>query len=128
MAQNFFQMVSDDSGITVPVKPLSGAEKAAILFSELGASVTQKMIPLFTDKELKKLSRGFRSLDSYNPAVDNRVLEAACNYGKAHGIFKPVARHYQEEFEHRKENAIRNQLGSNPEAVANILRSWLEDK
>ena len=128
MAQNFFQMVGDNSAFTLPTKPLSGAEKAAILFSELGAAVTEKMLPLFTDKELKKLSRGFRCLDPYNPATDNRVLEAACNYGKAHGIFKPVARHYQEEFEHRKENAIRSQLGNNPEAVANILRSWLEDK
>ena len=82
---NGFEMTTDINNI-----PISGSQKAAVLFTELGSSVTTQMLSYFSDYELKKLRQAVGKLGAYSPKKSNfakvqqreiRVLEDACKFG-----------------------------------------------
>ena len=63
---NGFEMTTDINNI-----PISGSQKAAVLFTELGSSVTTQMLSYFSDYELKKLRQAVGKLGAYSPKKSN---------------------------------------------------------
>ena len=135
---NGFEMTTDINNI-----PISGSQKAAVLFTELGSSVTTQMLSYFSDYELKKLRQAVGKLGAYSPKKSNfakvqqreiRVLEDACKFGikkrflaphvlekKDYGFMKSGA-------SYTRQNTIIKELVDNPDTITNVLRTWLGEE
>lgn len=112
---------------------LSGIQKAAILLGELGPDASAGVIENLhlTPRETKKIVRAMKKLGKYkinNPVQVQRelmVLTETANYGIRKGIYKRSTR--KDDFITQNKSDISNMISSNPDAIANLLRSWLGD-
>ena len=116
---------------------LTGKEKAAILFSELGVLGTKEMLKYFSTAELKKLRKALQSLPEYNYhqiPKENSVLVESLKFGMAKRlcVVSPellTSAHYSKFHEYDASKAFLKGLSKNADAVANVLSVWLkEDK
>lgn len=114
-------------------RPLSGREKAAILFSEIGGLAGDGVINYLSTDEIKKLRRSIKGL-GYNVNKSNEVdaLQEANDFGIRVGISKPIHTDAQIEEIVRaqsnpKENSLRNFIAQNPTAIADALRAWMKE-
>ncbi len=115
-------------------RPLSGKEKAAILFSELGGIAGDSVMEYLNTDELKKLRKSIKRL-GYRVDVKNEVsaLNDANNFGIRRGISNPISSDEQiEEYvrthSNAKGNELRNIISQNPTAIADALRAWMKEE
>ena len=135
---NGFEMTTDVSNI-----PISGRQKAAMLLTELGSSVSSQLIPYLSDLELKKLRKAVGSLGSYSPKKSNffkvqqreiRVLEDVCKFGIKKRFLNPevlTKKDYgfmKSGSAYNRQNTIIKELVDNPENITNVLRTWLGEE
>ena len=109
-------------------EPLPGKVSAAILFTELGSQVTEKLLPYFSNKELRKLSKAIKALPPYNVHNTLQVLQRTEDYAKDHHFFVQVPRNPlldELDTDLRKELDFRSRVGASTEEVAAILGNWL---
>ncbi|MCR5725688.1 MAG: hypothetical protein K6G80_11445 [Treponema sp.] len=109
-------------------EPLPGKMSAAILFTELGSGVTEKLLPYFSTKELKKLSRAIKALPPYKVEDTLQVLQRTEDYAKDKGFYVEVPRNpllAELDEDMRRENEFRKRVGGNTEEVAQVLGAWL---
>ena len=113
--------------VTAEEKKLSGFEKTAILLGELGPQNSDRILKIInlTTKEMKKINSVLRKLNR-KPVNDTQikhnevaVLSEAVRYGKQKGIINPIETDHTQGF--------KKMADSNPQAVANILSSWIGD-
>ncbi len=135
---NLHNIISDEllQGFAKQGK-LTGKEKAAILFSELGVSGTGGMLEYFSTAEIKKLRKALMGLPAYNihqVTKENRVLEETLHYGNLHGFcavnpeLLSSAQYFRLHENDSKNNYMKN-LSANTDAIASVLSVWLkEDK
>lgn len=130
-----FEMTTGEINI-----PLTGRQKAAILFAELGVSGTKDMLEYFSSDELKKLRKSIENLPPYNPAFsafpknqqkEIKVLEEVCRFGVNHKYLpKEVLDKKDYGFvmtgsNADKQNSIIKQVVDNPDTISKVLRTWL---
>lgn len=106
--------------------PLPGKEMAAILFTELGSSVTDPMLKHFSTKELKRLRKAVASLPPYDVGATVQVLERAANYGISRGIYADVPHETPPTPAQQQMNDMHDLISGAPGDVAQILGSWLQ--
>lgn len=111
---------------------LSGKDKAAMLFCELGSSVTGDMLKYFSTAELKKLRKHIEKLGTwYDVYAENSVLEETARYGMMKR-FLPADTIIRAEDNARaavaqEHNPLKN-INPDPEALANVLAMWLKEE
>ena len=105
---------------------LNGVTKAAILYAELGADVTESMVKLFTNKELKRLKSALKNLKIYNVKQEIAVLQQALNYGETKGIV-PKKQKPQSSVESQTAR-FRSSANSDPDSMAALIRSWISNE
>ena len=109
-------------------EPLPGKVSAAILFTELGSQVTEKLLPYFSNKELRKLAKAIKALPPYNVQNTLQVLQRTEDYAKNHNFFVQVPRNPlldELDADMRRELNFRSRVGASTEEVAAILGNWL---
>ncbi len=114
-------------------RPLSGREKAAILFSEIGGIAGDNIINYLSTDEIKKLRRSIKGLGyNVNKSKEVEALQEANDFGIRVGISRPI--HTDEQIEeivrsqsNPKENNLRNFIAQNPTAIADALRAWMKE-
>ena len=114
-----------------PEIKLTGAEKTAILLAELGMALSDDLLERvgLTDNEKRAVNRAFKKLGKYNPhsAYEARrevqVLQEVMDFGSYKGILPPP----KPDFYQQKQQEVLGMMKSNPEAVANLLKTWLGD-
>lgn len=111
---------------TEPVPNLDGATKAAMLYAELGTDVTEPMLQLFTNKEIKRLKSALKHLRTYNVRQEIVVLEQALDYGERKGIV-PKTQKPKSTLENRA-SQLRSSAGSDPSSMAALIRSWISNE
>jgi len=111
---------------TEAVSSLDGATKAAMLYAELGADVTEPMLSLFTNKEIKRLKSALKRLRTYNVRQEIVVLEQALDYGERKGIV-PKTKKPESTLETRA-SQLRSSAGSDPSSMAALIRSWISNE
>lgn len=132
---NGFEMTTDVTNI-----PISGSQKAAILFTELGSKVGSQIIEFLSDAELKRLRKAVGNLGSYSPRKPNffkvqqreiKVMEEACKFG-VKNRFLPAEVLERKDYGflksgsvYNKQNTIIKELVDNPDTITNVLRTWL---
>lgn len=110
---------------------LTGAEKTAILLGELGMALSDDILERvgLTDNEKKAINKAFKKLGKYNPQSqyearrEVQVLQEVMNYGAYKGILPPP----KPDFYQQKQQEVLGMMKSNPDAVANLLKTWLGD-
>jgi len=110
---------------------LSGAEKTAILLGELGMAISDDLLERvgLTDHEKKAVNRAFKKLGKYNPHSpyearrEVQVLQELMDYGSYKGILPPP----KPDFYQQKQQEVLGMMKQNPDAVANLLKTWLGD-
>lgn len=103
---------------------LSGLTKAAILLCELGVNSKVMDCLKLSESEKQALGMQIQMLGPYNPEsraqaqreVD--VLEEALEYGVKRGLIQPV----------EKASSAKETLTKDTDAVAKLLRNWMEGK
>jgi len=116
---------------TEPEIKLTGAEKVAILLSELGMAVSDDLLKRIdiTDKEKKALNKAYKKFGKYNPhnryeaRREVQVLQELMNYGKYMNILPPP----KPDFYQQKSGEVLGMLKENPDSVVNLLKTWLGD-
>lgn len=113
-------------------RPLSGKQKAAILFGELGAGA-ESVLDYLTPQEKHKLVSAMRKLGAkYDPfdqvqlSNELQVLETVERFGKARGIWRDVASEraaFKKEVMRNEKNA---ELKGKAEDIAAVLTAWLK--
>ena len=125
-----FEMVSDK------LPKISGYQKAAILLAEIGnpeddSGYVQYIMRLLklTPNQVDKLNQAYKSLGSFNPKNEkivqreNLVMEEAFAYSQKKGFFTPV-----ESPRKKQQNEIKAMVDKNPDAIAQLLGTWLGDE
>ena len=115
---------------------LTGAEKAAILFAELGVKGTGELLKYFSTQELNKLRKGLKKLGNYNIRQLGRetsVLEETAKYAHAKRLwaFPPELLSNAKYSQYHEKDGARNflkGLSKNPDAVASVLSVWLKEE
>ena len=110
---------------------LSGAEKTAILLGELGMAISDDLLERvgLTDREKKSVNKAFKKLGKYNPQSrfearrEVQVLQEVMDYGSYKGILPPP----KPDFYQQKQQEVLGMMKQNPDAVANLLKTWLGD-
>ena len=102
---------------------LDGVTKAAILYAELGADITEPMMQLFTGKEIKRLKSALKKLRTYNVKQEIAVLEQALAYGERKGIAPKIQR--PKSNLENKTNQFRSSADTDPGSMAALIRSWI---
>ena len=133
MSEQFYTQPAEAIGFAKQ-SVLTGKEKAAILFSELGGNVTGGMLKYFSTQELRTIRKSLKRLRGYSRANEIKTLEEANRFGFARKFLKlSPALLNREEYAKLHENdgnkqMLRN-LAKNADAVANVISVWLkEDK
>ena len=106
--------------------PVNGATKAAILYAELGADVTQSMVGFFSNKELKQLKLSLKKLMTYDVRQEISVLEEALDYGEKKGI-APKKQTPKSTMENQASN-FRSSASSDPSSMAALIRTWISSE
>lgn len=110
---------------------LSGAEKTAILLGELGMAISDDLLERvgLSEREKKAINKAFKKLGKYNPQSrfearrEVQVLQEVMDYGAYKGILPPP----KPDFYQQKQQEVLGMMKSNPDAVANLLKTWLGD-
>lgn len=110
---------------------LTGAEKTAILLGELGMAVSDDLLERvgLTEQEKKAVNKAFKKLGRYNPQSrfearrEVQVLQEVMNFGAYKGILPPP----KPDFYQQKQQEVLGMMKQNPDAVANLLKTWLGD-
>ena len=110
---------------------LTGAEKTAILLGELGMAISDDLLDRvgLTDREKKAINKAFKKLGKYNPQSryearrEVQVLQEVMDYGSYKGILPPP----KPDFYQQKQQEVLGMMKQNPDAVANLLKTWLGD-
>ena len=103
---------------------LTGPQKAAILFAELGKAVTDQMTASFTTKQLHVLRNTMKNLGPINTKTEIAVLEQALSYGTQNGLWDISAAIKTDVA--RRSTTLRSAASSNPSAMAGLISSWLD--
>lgn len=114
---------------------VSGAQKAAILLSELGQANSIEIFKnlKLSTKEMKKIRVAMELLGIYNPQNEymtkreGMVLEAAVNYGIRNCGFKPHKVEVKKSYAEMEKDEVNKMVNQNPDAVANLLKAWLDN-
>ena len=106
--------------------PVNGATKAAILYAELGADVTQSMVGFFSNKELKQLKLSLKKLMTYDVRQEISVLEEALDYGEKKGS-APKKQTPKSTMENQASN-FRSSASSDPSSMAALIRTWISSE
>lgn len=110
-------------------EPLPGSVSAAILFTELGSAVTESLLPYFSTKELKRLSKALKAMPPYNVENTLQVLQRTEDYAKDHGFYVQVPRNQLlDELDEamQRDVSFRTRVGGTTEEVAAVLGTWLQ--
>lgn len=110
---------------------LSGAEKTAILLGELGMAISDDLLERvgLSEHEKKSVNKAFKKLGRYNPQSrfeacrEVQVLQEVMNFGAYKGILPPP----KPDFYQQKQQEVLGMMKQNPDAVANLLKTWLGD-
>ena len=110
---------------------LTGAEKTAILLGELGMAISDDLLERvgLTEQEKKAVNKAFKKLGRYNPQSrfealrEVQVLQEVMNFGAYKGILPPP----KPDFYQQKQQEVLGMMKQNPDAVANLLKTWLGD-
>ena len=110
---------------------LSGAEKTAILLGELGMAISDDLLERvgLSEREKKAINKAFKKLGKYNPQSrfearrEVQVLQEVMDYGAYKGILPPP----KPDFYQQKQQEVLGMMKQNPDAVANLLKTWLGD-
>lgn len=110
---------------------LSGAEKTAILLGELGMAISDDLLERvgLSENEKKSVNKAFKKLGRYNPQSrfearrEVQVLQEVMNFGAYKGILPPP----KPDFYQQKQQEVLGMMKQNPDAVANLLKTWLGD-
>ncbi len=110
---------------------LTGAEKTAILLGELGMAISDDLLERvgLTEQEKKAVNKAFKKLGLYNPQSrfearrEVQVLQEVMNFGAYKGILPPP----KPDFYQQKQQEVLGMMKQNPDAVANLLKTWLGD-
>ncbi|WP_038074723.1 hypothetical protein [Treponema sp. C6A8] len=110
---------------------LTGAEKTAILLGELGMAISDDLLERIglSDREKKAINKAFKKLGKYNPKSrfeslrEVQVLQEVMDYGSYKGILPPP----KPDFYQQKQQEVLGMMKQNPDAVANLLKTWLGD-
>ena len=110
---------------------LTGAEKTAILLGELGMAISDDLLERvgLTEQEKKAVNKAFKKLGRYNPQRrfearrEVQVLQEVMNFGAYKGILPPP----KPDFYQQKQQEVLGMMKQNPDAVANLLKTWLGD-
>lgn len=110
---------------------LTGAEKTAILLGELGMAISDDLLERvgLTEQERKAVNKAFKKLGRYNPQSrfearrEVQVLQEVMNFGAYKGILPPP----KPDFYQQKQQEVLGMMKQNPDAVANLLKTWLGD-
>ena len=110
---------------------LTGAEKTAILLGELGMAISDDLLERvgLTEQEKKAVNKAFKKLGRYNPQSrfearrEVQVLQEVMNFGAYKGILPPP----KSDFYQQKQQEVLGMMKQNPDAVANLLKTWLGD-
>ena len=113
---------------------ISGIQKAAILLGELGSDASEAVFRYLhlSDSERSSLTATIRRLGKYDPRDERQVLrelavlQEAIDYGTARGIFTAPRKQTGQGTSVRNPTDIARMAKTNPDAVARILKSWLE--
>ena len=106
-------------------------EKTAILLGELGMALSDDIIErvgLF-EREKKAINAVFEKFGKYNPHSrfearrEVQVLQEVMNFGAYKGILPPP----KPDFYQQKQQEVLGMMKQNPDAVANLLKTWLGD-
>jgi len=114
---------------------ISGAQKAAILLSELGQANSIEIFKnlKLSTKEMKRIRVAMELLGYYNPnneymtKREGMVLESAINYGIQNCGFQPHKVQVKKSYAEMEKEEVTNLVTQNPDAVANLLKAWLDD-
>ena len=114
-----------------PEIKLTGAEKTAILLGELGMAISDDLLNRIglTDKEKKSINKAFKKFGKYNPHSkyearrEVQVLQEVMDFGSYKGILPPP----KPDFYQQKQQEVLGMMKQNPDAVANLLKTWLGD-
>ncbi len=110
---------------------LTGAEKTAILLGELGMAIRDDLMERvgLSEREKKAINKAFKKLGKYNPQSrfearrEVQVLQEVMDYGAYKGILPPP----KPDFYQQKQQEVLGMMKQNPDAVANLLKTWLGD-
>ncbi|MBQ7753743.1 MAG: hypothetical protein IJR80_08850 [Treponema sp.] len=110
---------------------LTGAEKTAILLGELGMAISDNLLERvgLTEQEKKAVNKAFKKLGRYNPQSrfearrEVQVLQEVMNFGAYKGILPPP----KPDFYQQKQQEVLGMMKQNPDAVANLIKTWLGD-
>lgn len=120
-------------------KPLTGKQRAALLFSLLGRDGFEKLTPYLTDKEVQQLRKAMKSIkDRINVTEDIDVLESLQRYGLATNLWpeKPmiadtgyVKGYFETHSQYQEPLSEKNldTMGLKSEDIARVLSMWLQD-
>ena len=112
---------------------ISGAQKAAILLSEIGQAGSMEIYKnlKLSKKDIKRIRQATESLGVYNPdneymaKREGMVLEAAINYGIQNSGFTPHKVQIKKSYAEQERDEVNQMVLQNPDAVANLLKTWL---
>ena len=110
---------------------IPGIQKAAILLGELDSDASEAVFRHLhlSDNERQSLTSAIRKLGQYNPRDEQQVLrelsvlQEAIDYGTAQGIFTASRKSAASV---RSPADIARMAITNPDAVADVLKTWLE--
>lgn len=110
---------------------IPGIQKAAILLGELDSDASEAVFRHLhlSDNERQSLTSAIRKLGQYNPRDERQVLrelsvlQEAIDYGTAKGIFTASRKSAASV---RSPADIARMAKTNPDAVADVLKTWLE--
>ena len=114
---------------------IPGIQKAAILLGELGSDAGEAVFRHLhlSDSERSSLTSAIRRLGRYNPRDKRQVLrelsvlQEAIDYGTAKGIFTAARKPVGQGDSVRNPADIAHMAKTSPDAVARVLKSWLEE-
>lgn len=111
---------------------ISGREKAAVLFSELGPYVTEDMLKYFSTSELAKLRKTIKRLgSSYDVDIENAVLEETARFGMMRGYLpEDTLRRINQDVQIpvEKPNPVLSNPNVTSESLAKVLSMWLKEE
>ncbi|WP_315324623.1 hypothetical protein [Treponema socranskii] len=113
---------------------ISGLQKAAILLGELDRDASSAVFACLhlSDSERKMLVSAFKRLGQYNSRDErqvlreNAVLQEALDYGAARRIFIAPRKGAGKTGAVRSSGDIAHMAKTDPDAVAKIIKNWLE--
>jgi len=119
-------------------KPLTGRQRAALLFSLLGRDGFESLTPYLSDKEIQLLRKSMKSIKNrIDVEEDVSVLESLRKYGEATNLW-PEKQHpdsgytkgYFETHSQYQPPVQENTpaaMGIKSEDIARVLSMWLQD-